>query len=176
MAHPIGSRLTIPTVELKRNNLLAVIPKLSTTYSVKFDFKPNRFENYWNGLIQLTASQMYGSNGNVITGFYFYPSTSGYTPWLEICVGGQGSKCYDYGNHPYFIPGQWTTLELRQYRHGVSHKVDIIVNNDETVRTYDVDPREFSNVEVFGSDRFWNASLGKMRNLVIIPNLGKIII
>ena len=43
----------------KRNNLLAIIPNLWESYSVKFEFKPTRFQSGWTNIIHLTAT---GSN------------------------------------------------------------------------------------------------------------------
>ena len=41
---------------ISQNNLLGVIPKLTPTYSIKFDFKPNTFQNDWTTILQLTAT------------------------------------------------------------------------------------------------------------------------
>ena len=157
----------------KKNNLLAIIPKLSRSYSVKFEFKPTRFQSGWTNIIHLTAT---GNNcckyGDRIPAVWFYSTTTTATKnKVHICsaVSGRGNYCFDSG---IIVPrGQWTTIEINQHREGVSYKYVVKVNNIMLGSVTNSKPQLFSNVKVFGSDSWHNAAQGSMRNLVINPNL-----
>ena len=164
----------MPAVRVnKKNNLLAIIPKLSTSYSVKFEFKPTRFQSGWTNIIHLTAT---GDNcckyGARLPGVWFFSSSTSATKnRLHICsaVSGNGNYCFNSG---IIVPrGQWTRIEVNQHREGVAYKYVVKVNDAIIGSVINTKPRQFSNVKVFGGDNWYNPAQGSMRNLVINPYL-----
>ena len=156
----------------QRNNLLGVIPKFSASYSVKFDFNPTRFQSNVTNVLHLTAT---GGNccnyGDRIPAVWFHGSSSSATKnRFLICsaINGDGNYCLNSG---FIVPrGQWTSVEIRQQKEGNSYKYTVKVGGVLVGSVINRQPKEFSNVKIYGSDNWYNAAQGRMRNLVINPN------
>ena len=161
----------------RRNNLLAVIPELSESYSVEFEFKPTQFQSDWTNIIHLTAT---GNDcckyGDTIPGVWFQPASTDATKnKLRICsaVDGSGRHCYDSVAS---VPrGQWTKIKIYQHREGYSYKYVVKINGAIFGPIVNNKAQKFYHVQVFGADDWNNAAQGSMRNLVIHPHVkGKI--
>ena len=159
-----------------RNTLLRIIPRLSPSYIVRFDFKPKYFQSEFTNILHLAASGNDCCNqGDRVPGVWFHGAPPGVTKnRLRICsaVNGIGNSCVSSGM---VIPlGQWTTIEisqgqvsdtlLRRYRYTVR------VGNTILASVINKQPMYFSNVQVFGSNIESDAAQGVIKNLIIIPN------
>ena len=158
-----------------RNTLLRVIPRLSPSYIVRFDFKPTYFQREYTNILHLSASGKDCCNqGDRMPAVFFHGSSLSETKnRVSICsaVNGRGNYCISSG---IIVPrGQWTTIEISQgkdantpYRYRYTVKVgDVVIAS-----LINKQPRYYSNVQVFGSNPEFNAAQGTMKNLIIIPN------
>jgi len=168
-----GSTLMMPAVRVnKRKNLLAIIPKLTKSYSVKFEFNPTRFQGGWTNIIHLTATgNNCCHNGGRIPAVWFYSTSATATKnRLLICsaVNGNGNFCFTSGVN---VPrGQWATIEINQRLEGNSYTYIVKVNGAVLGSVINKKAQQFSNVKVFGADNWHNAAQGSMRNLIINPD------
>ena len=154
----------------RKNNLLATIPRLYKSFSVKFDFNPSQFQGGHTSIIRLTTT---GRNccgyGDRIPAVWFNPSSSGATKnSLHICsaVSGNGNYCYNSGA---VARGQWITIEIDQVAVtvGQNYRYSVKINGAVKKTLINTKPREWSNVKVYGGGNFYAAATGHMRNLVI---------
>ena len=154
-----------------KNTLLRIIPMLSPSYIVKFDFKPTSFQRGYTSILHLTAT---GNDccyfGDRLPGIWFHGT------WkraeknrLRICsaVNGIGSYCLNSG---VTVPrGQWTTIEISQRPDGVHYIYQVKVDGVYLGSVLNRQPRFFYDVKVYGSDSWYNAAEGTIRNLLIEP-------
>ena len=157
----------------KKGNLLATIPKLSWSYSVKFDFKPTQFQSGWTNIIHLTA---FGKNmdqyGDRIPAVFLQSSSTTATKnKLHIYSAVNGDKNHAVSSDAVVAVGEWTTIEISQHRDGDSYIYTVKVKGVELESVINTQPREFTNVKVYGADPWQPAAQGSMRNLVIEPNV-----
>ena len=156
----------------KRNNLLATIPKLSKSYHVAFEFKPTTFESGWTNIIHLTTGESCCGEGSRIPAVWFHSSSTTATKnKLHICsaVNGEGNYCTDSA---VVVPrGQWTRVEVLQYKEGASYKYLVKVGSTALLSVTNSKPKDFYNVKVFGADDWSKHAQGSMKNLVISPDL-----
>ena len=154
----------------RKNTLLRTIPKLSRTYTIKFDFNPRVFQSGWTNIIHLTTGGNCCNYGYRIPGVWFHGASSRSTKnRLHVCsaVNGKGNFCWNSG---VTIPrGKWTTVFITQQPEGNSYRYTVKVGNVQIGTVINSQAREFSNVKVFASDNWYNAAQGSIRNLVITP-------
>ena len=172
----VSGPLVVPTVRVNsRNNLIGIIPKLSRSYSVKFDFKPSQFQPGWTNIIHLTSTNENCCNyGDRIPAVWFHSSSSSATAnGLHVCsaVNSEGNFCFNSPDNAKVPRGQWTTVEITQVEEGDSYRYTVKVRGVNIGSIINEEAREFTNVKVFNADNLYNAAEGSIRNLVIYPNL-----
>ena len=158
----------------RRNTLVSTIPKLSTSYTVRFEFNPTSFQSGWTNIIHLTST---GGNcckyGDRVPGVWFWSSsTNAQKNRFHICsaVNGNGNFCY---NSAVSVPrGQWTTVEITQRPEGAYYRYEVRVGNVLIGSVINKQAKVFTNVKAYASDNWYNAAQGMIRNLVIDANAG----
>ena len=166
----------LPDVRVNsRNNLLGTLPKLSRSYSVKFDFKPSQFQPGWTNIIHLTSTGEGCCNyGDRVPGVWFRgTSPSAKTNELSVTSAVNGNGDFIFSS-PTKVPvplGQWTTVEITQLKEGDSYRFTVKIRGVNFGSVINKQAREFTNVKVFGADNWSNPAKGSIRNLVINPNL-----
>ena len=172
-SHQLGSPIEMLAARVnKKNNLLQVIPKMTPSYSVKFDFNPSRFQGGWTNILHLTTGANCCGYGDRIPAVWFHGShTSATKNRLHICsaVNGKGNYCVDSGAT--VARGCWTTIEITQLPEGVYYRYTVKVAGTVLRSVINKQPREFVNVRVMSADAWHNAAQGSIRNLVIHPKV-----
>ena len=151
---------------LQRNKLLTTLPKLTRSFTVKFQINPTGTFGAWTNVIHLTST---GGNccnyGDRIPAVFIHARTTR----LHICssVSNKGNHCTDTGNG---IPrGQWTDVEITQRPDGNRFRYQVKVGGKIFDNRINTAPREFQNVKVYSADNWYTAGKANIRNLVIIP-------
>ena len=172
---PLGASLVSTAVRVNsRNKLIGIIPKLSRSYSVKFDFKPSQFQPGWTNIIHLTSTGENCCNyGDRIPAVWVRSRSSGATTnKLEVSSAINNNGNFFFSPRPATVPlGQWTTVEITQLKEGNSYRYSVKVGGRRITTAINRKAREFTNVIVFGADDWSRAAKGSMRNLVINPNV-----
>ena len=150
-----------------------MIPKLSRSYSVKFDFKPSQFQPGWTNIIHLTSTgKSCCSVGDRIPGVWFHgTSPTATTDKLLVSSAVNGNGNFHWSTPATVARGKWTTVEITQLTEGNSYRYTVKVGGKSIGTVINKRAREFTNVEVYGADNWSNAAKGSIRNLVINPNV-----
>ena len=171
---PVETTVTPPTIlsyplerVLQRNNLLTTIPRLTKSYTVKFQIKPTGTVGGWSNILHMTANDNnccnYGDRNPAV--FVHGSSTK-----LHICssVSNNGNHCV---NPPTALPiNTWTAVEITQRPEGNSFRYQVKVGGKVYGNLINTLPKEFTNVKVYSADNWYIEAKAVIRNLVINPN------
>ena len=148
---------------------MPTIKNLYPTFTVKFDFKPTRFQGGWTNVLHMTSNGQNGGYGGRVPGVWFHGSSAGATRnRFHICaaVNTVGNFCYNSAVNS--IPrGQWTSVSIAQRPEGAFYRYEVKINGKVLGSTLNKKARTWPNVKVYGADNWYNAAQGIMRNLVI---------
>jgi len=157
---------------ITRDKLLAVIPTLTRSYTLTFEVKPAIYRSEWTNVIRLTSTSgnCCGTSGDRIPAVFFHPGRSSKhsTNKFHICsvVNGNGNFCYD--SKEYTVEtGKWTKVVISQLREPEGYRYTVMVSGVVLGSTINRAAREFTNVEVYASDNFYDTAQGTIRNLII---------
>ena len=169
----VGSPISFPTQRtITRNTLLTTIPQLSTSFIVKFQLYPIRFQSGWTNILHLTTSGANINNyGDRVPGVWFWSASSRDTKnRLHICSAVNNNRNYCFNSAKIVPRGQWSAVEISQRREGNLLKYQVKVRGVVIGTVTNTAARAFSNVKVYAGDNFYNAAPGYIRALTVVPN------
>ena len=134
------------------NTMLRIIPRLSPSYIVRFDFKPTSFQRGYTNILHLTAT---GDDccysGDRVPGVWFHGTWKGAEKnRIRVCsaVNGIGNYCLNSGD--LVQRDQWTTVEISQRPDGQFYIYHVKVGGIYLGAVWNRQPRFFYDVKVFG--------------------------
>ena len=146
-----------------KNNLLTIIPRLSTEWSVSFEFRQRSVSEGYTNIIRFTTSDTKSipTIGNRIPAVFLNPGSA----MLHFTSAVNGNANY--------IVEPSTPLELNEKYHIEIHqryvsrggyRYFIKVDGIEVHSVINTDARQFYNVKVFASDPWYNEANGFISN------------
>lgn len=160
--------ITLPGFRTTRNNMVSVIPRLSKTFSVRFEVNPKYFQTGWTNVIHLSTGDNCCNHGDRVPAVWFHgASRTATVNKMHICfsIDNNGNHCFNTKTN---IPrGQWTSVEISQRAEGSAHRYEIKVNGTVVHSIVNNAAREFDDVKVYTSDPWYYRAAGNIKGLVI---------
>ena len=150
-----------------RGTLLTTLHTLGKEWRVTLDFKPTGYLSGWTSSIHLTIE---GNNRHY--GYrtpYIHPKNPN-TGKMRILSAVNG--IYNYAQEFDQLPvDAWTTITISQTLEGGKYMYRITIGGQELHAVENTQAVQFHNVKVYGSDPWYDAQPGSIRNLVIETRL-----
>ena len=148
-----------------KNNLLTIVPRLSTEWSVSFEFRHTSLTPVWTNIIQFTTSDDSNSRingtefGDRTPAVFVKPGSTIF--YFASAVNGKN----DYNVERLFKPNEKSHIEIHQrYVSRGDYRYFIKVDGIEVHSVINTDARQFYNVKVYASNPWYDEANGFISN------------
>ena len=160
--------------QIKRDQQLTTIPKLKKEWRVSFDFMATSYSNTRQVFQMTTGGSGAGSSakyGDRTPAIWTHPS-KGFL--ISSAVNGKASYAKWFKALP--KPGEWTKIEIAQAVEVSDTMYSITIGGKKVFSLKNTKPVRFEDVKVFSSSKWYSATNGFIRNLLIEnANSGRLI-
>ncbi|XP_065672701.1 uncharacterized protein LOC105845300 isoform X3 [Hydra vulgaris] len=149
---------------LVSKNMVAVIPRLDTSYKISFDVKPNSFATGLHNVIHFTIGSDMSKYGDRTPGVWFNKSGDG-SLYIGASLNGNLNQVFQTAS---IILNKWTRVEIGQQLKNSSYIYTIKLNGEEVFSEENTVTKSFDDVMVYASDPWYPAQDGLIKDLTII--------
>ena len=152
---------------LKKDNLIANIPKFTKEYKVSFQLKINKIEDdkKFDNIIHLTTGDMNGKYGTRTPGIWLDNKNKRLAFHSAVNnVEGPGYPFITKDNR--LKTGEWFLIEVSQRKVDYEYRFTVSIDGKELHNVVNTAPAEFSNVKVYAANP-WHATVkGSIRKFM----------
>ena len=148
---------------IKRNNLIATIPKMTKKWRVSFEVKPRNY-NYdsFSSVLHLTIGNKGGRIGDRTPAIWLHK-----TRGVIISSAMDGKSSFIKAFKPAPPPGEWTKLMISQDLERNLYFFNFNIGNKTVFNKTNREPAELEYVKVYSGSPWFRAQAGSVRNLKI---------
>jgi len=154
-------------LELKKNQLVTVVPFLGREYTISFHLYLNSYQTHdWTSVLHFTTSgdaYNYGDRNPAI----WVSGHAGNPKKLHFSSGINGLiNAYFYHDKIYPLK-TWIQINISQILVGKKFIYKVVVNGENVLSQTNNVPVQLTNVKVYAGDYWYPAQDGKIKNLVL---------
>jgi len=157
-AFPSSLSLVNGGLQVKKNNLAAMLPSIPAEYVVTFSVKPTSFISGWANVLHFTTGGNIGTLGYRIPGVWFWLDK------LHICGSVKGNNNYCLNSEP-VEKNKWTDIKIVNTKEGSNYLYAVYVNGKQLGKSDNPTSQVYKNVKVYFSDPWYNSFIGSIQNL-----------
>ena len=151
--------------ELRKNHLITTVDTLEKQFNVSFEVKQTSIQTGQKNVIHFTTGANKDNLGSRIPAVWLYLGK------FHIFSDVNGNTNYGYAYGVTFPTGDWISVQISQIKNLSNYIYSITINGNVVHTVTNNNPAEFRNVQIFASDRWYEAQAGFIRNFVLDSKL-----
>ena len=150
-------------LKLKKGYLIETLPRLGKEWEISFEFKPENYDQSgYTSILHLSTGEDSSVLGSRIPAIFHHPNIGLH---VATAIGNEPNSYLNIHRSP--PVGQWSTIVVSQLKPWVRTIMSVNVSDEVPRSMLNPEPREFSDVKVYGSDPWYDAQPGLIRGLTI---------